>query len=128
MTALLNNFGYIRTRQTSLGNLRLMNGLNQQLHVAPKDCRQVAERLMGAKLVCPLGGKYVFKETTDGAGRWTSTAMTRGGGIPLLGTQVPAGYKAPPLNWFRGLELEASMTEKILSAHAEVLMQLPAKK
>ena len=127
MTAFLNNFGYLRTRETSLGNLRLINGLRQQLHVAPKDCRQVAEKLMGAKLVCPLGGKYVFKETTDGTGRWTSTALTSGGGIPLLGTQVPPGYQAPPLNWFRGLELEASMTEKILSAHAELVMQLPEK-
>lgn len=133
MTALLNNLGYMRTRETSLGNLRLMSDLAQQLHVPPKDCREAAEELLGAKLVCPLGGQYVFKEDPQdpqaGArGWWTSTALAGSrGGFPLT-AQAPPGYQAPPLSWFRGLKLEATMTEQIFSAHAEVLMQLPAKK
>ena len=31
---------------------------------------------------------------------------------------------SPPLNWFRGLDLDATMTEKTVSAHAEVIMQI----
>jgi hypothetical protein len=33
-----------------------------------------------------------------------------------------------PWDWFRGLKLDALMTQKDISAHAEVIMQLPEKK
>jgi hypothetical protein len=128
MAGLLNNLGYMRTRETSLGNLRLINDLLQQLHVPPKDCRQVAEELLVAKLICPLGGQYVLKEDGERGGWWTSTALAGSrGGFPLT-AQAPSGYQAPPLSWFRGLKLEATMTEEVFSAHAEVVMQLPEKK
>jgi len=138
VTGLLNNLGYTRTRETSLGNLRLMNDLAQQLHVPPKDCREAAERLLGAKLICPLGGQYVFKDDPEhpqagtpqasAPGRWTSTALAGSRGGFSLGQQAPPGYQAPPLSWFRGLKLEVTMTEQLFSAHAEVVMELPAKK
>ena len=44
---------------------------------------------------------------------------------PGLFAAAPPGYLAPPLNWFRGLNLEAKMAEDALTAHAEVVMQLP---
>ena len=44
-----------------------------------------------------------------------------------LAAHAPEGYQSPPLNWFRGLDLEATMTEKTISAHADIIMQLPAK-
>ena len=34
----------------------------------------------------------------------------------------------PPLNWFRGLDMDATMIQGLLSAHAEILMQRPVKK
>ncbi len=125
MTPFLNGWGYSRTRETSLGNLRLINDLAQQLHVPPEDCKQAAELLLGARLVCPLGGEYVFQENPDGAGWWTSTALTPEVGLPLIGPRPPEGYQAPPLNWFRGLDFDAAMTEEAFSAHAELIMQLP---
>ena len=127
MTTLLNNLGYMRIRETSLGNLRLMSDLEQHLHVPPKDSKEVAERLLGAKLICPLGGQYVFKEDPQGGGWWTSTALEGSRGGFSLVQQAPPGYQAPPLSWFRGLKLEATMTEQLFSAHAEVVMQLPDK-
>ena len=57
----LNNWGYSRTRETALGDLRLMHALNQQLHVPPERCKETAESLLAAKLVCPLGGKFVLR-------------------------------------------------------------------
>ncbi|MBN1912269.1 MAG: hypothetical protein JW818_21290, partial [Pirellulales bacterium] len=125
LTPALNMWGYLRTRQTSLGNLRLMHAVNQQLHVPGPDCRTAAELLLDAKLVCPLGGQYEYREQPDGLGRWTSTALEGTGHAGRLTPQLPEGYAAPPLNWFRGLELDATMTEKNLSAHAEIVMQLP---
>jgi hypothetical protein len=62
-------------------------------------------------------------------GRWTSTALeTSPASGGFLHPTVPPNFQAPPLNWFRGLNLEATMNEKNLSAHAEVIMQMPGKK
>ncbi len=126
----ISDLAYARSRETSLGNLRLLHALNQQLHLPPIDCREAAEKLLDAKLICPLGGKYVLRQSDDGPQRWTSTALhplpASSGG--LLKVHAPQGYLSPPLNWFRGLDLDATMTEKTVSAHAEVIMQSPAKK
>ncbi|HEY4759641.1 MAG TPA: hypothetical protein VIH42_03585, partial [Thermoguttaceae bacterium] len=125
---LANNWAYNRTRETSLNNLRLLQALNQQLHVPPAICREAAEFLLDAKLVCPLGGEYQYKESGNNFGRWTSTALENQ--LPsgrMQQTIAPAGYQAPPWNWFRGLDLEATMTENNLSAHAEIIMQMPGK-
>ena len=72
VTPALNSWGYSRTRETALGNLRLMHALDQQLHVPPEHCKEAAEFLLSAKLICPLGGQYVFQKTPDGLGRWTA--------------------------------------------------------
>ncbi len=127
ITPALNELGYSRTRETSLGNLRLLDDLNQQLHVPAAKCLETAESLLDAKLICPLGGKYVLRDAAGSPTTWTSTALdTAAAGDGKA--QAPKGYQTPPLNWFRGLDLDATMTEKTVSAHAEVLMQMPAKK
>ncbi|MBN1394234.1 MAG: hypothetical protein JW959_04370 [Pirellulales bacterium] len=125
ITPTLNDLGYARTRETSLGNLRFLHALGQQLRVPPADRLAAAEFLLDAKMICPLGGKYVLQQ--NGTARWTSTALKDGppGGFTMV--KAPDGYRSPPLSWFRGLELEATMTEKAVSAHAEVIMQMPPK-
>jgi hypothetical protein len=129
ITPVVNDLAYARTRETSLGNLRLLHALNQQLHVPPEKCRALAESLLDAKLVCSLGGKYELDPGPPA--HWTSTAFRNaapaGPSGGLLGVRAPPGYQAAPLRWFRGLDLEATMTERTLSAHAEVIMQMPAK-
>ncbi len=125
---LANGWAYNRTRETSLNNLRLLQALDQQLHVPPASCKEAAEFLLDAKLKCPLGGEYVYKEVGKDFGRWTSTALAnQPAGGSFLHPVVPPNFEAPPLNWFRGLDLEASMNEKNLSAHAEIIMQMPKK-
>ncbi|MBN2023987.1 MAG: hypothetical protein JW809_14480 [Pirellulales bacterium] len=125
LTPALNTLGYLRTRDTSLGNLRLLHALDQQLHVPGADCLAAAELLLDARLICPLGGTYEFRAADAGHGHWTSTRLDESGGAGPLAVNVPEGYQTPPLNWFRGLALDATMTEKDLSAHVEVIMQLP---
>jgi hypothetical protein len=125
LTPALNTLGYLRTRGTSLGNLRLMHALGQQLHVPGPDRRAAAELLLDAKLVCPLGGAYEYREAPDGSGQWISTALEGGGNGGFLDAEAPEGYAAPPLDWFRGLEMEATMAGSDLSAHIDVIMQLP---
>jgi hypothetical protein len=76
-----------------------------------------------------LGGQYVYHQSPDEPGHWTSTVLLEDRRPPgLLAAQAPEGYLAPPLSWFRGLTLDATMTENVLSAHAETLMQGPSKK
>jgi hypothetical protein len=170
---LANGWAYNRTRETSLNNLRLLQALDEQLHIPPASCKEAAEFLLDAKLKCPLGGEYVYKKESappialdagvtaggDGEipvppppaedaekpaenakkpaeepnprefGRWTSTALeNQSAGGSFLHPIVPPHFEAPPLNWFRGLDLEATMNEKNLSAHAVLIMQSPAKK
>ena len=119
---LLNRLGYLRTRATTVGNLRLLHQLAQQLHVPGPDCLDAAELILGAKLVCPLGGEYVYRETPQGSGYWTSTALED---APAPADQPPPGFVTPPLNWFRGMELDAELTPQGLSAHVELQMQMP---
>jgi len=125
MTPLLNSLGYVRTRETSLGNIRLMHSLEQQLRVPGSHAKETAELLVNAKLSCPLGGEYMLEKTVEGLPQWTSTALKGGG--PGRGTGVPEGFLAPPLDWFRGLKLDALVTERGVDVYADVLTQWPAK-
>ncbi len=132
---MLNQWAYQRTRQTVLGNLRLLHSLEEQLHVPPQDCLKKAEWLLAAKLVCPLGGQYVLR-AEGGPPHWTSTRLEPAAAGPLavgplaLGAAgalqaAPAGFVARPLQWFRGLDLEATLAQAVLAAHADLVMQLP---
>jgi hypothetical protein len=133
---LVNQWAYQRTRETVLGNLRLLHALEEQLHVPPQDCLKKAEWLLAAKLVCPLGGQYVLRAEGDGPPRWTSTRLEAAAAGPVAigplavgaagaSQQAPAGFVARPLEWFRGLDLEATLAQAVLAAHAELVMQLP---
>jgi hypothetical protein len=128
LAPLANSWGYLRTRETSLGNVRLMHQITQQLHIPGDAAKEAAEVLLDAKLICPLGGQYVYRQTPEGIGFWTSTALEGTSRRSLLRPQVPEGYQAPPLNWFRGLKLDAALTDSALAAHVELDMQWPPAK
>ena len=128
ITPALNDLGYARTRETSLNNLRFLHALNQELHVPPAACEQTAAFLLDAKLICPLGGEYVLREEEGETPHWTSTAIGPAAPGGFLTAHAPPGYQSPPLSWFRGLDLDATMTEKTFSAHAEIIMQMPTTK
>ncbi|MGQ9504158.1 MAG: hypothetical protein ACUVQR_04540 [Thermogutta sp.] len=85
ITPLLNRFVYWRTQQTSLGNIRFLRDLEQQLHVPGEECKTVAEILFNARLECPLGGEYVFQPDENGIPRWTSTAF-----LPVVSPTNPS--------------------------------------
>ena len=128
ITPTLNRLSYVRTRTTSLGNLRLLHSLHQQLRVPEGSCLTTAENLLDAKLVCPLGGKYELRRDPSGRTHWTSTSLTPVADTSPLKIPVPSDYVGPPLSWFRGLKMDAAMTPKVLSAHAELMMKLPKMK
>jgi hypothetical protein len=117
-----NSLGYTRARNITLGNTHFLHLLTTQLGVAPEQALAVAEELLEAKLVSPVGGHYELVKPEGRFPFWTSTALSnerRGG--PLGG--VPDGFRSPPLDWFRGLEAELSVEQGRLSLDAQVLMQ-----
>jgi hypothetical protein len=57
--------------------------------------------------------------------QWTSTKLEESPLRPGAAIAAPGGYLATPLNWFRGLDAHATLVERLLAAHAEVLMQMP---
>jgi hypothetical protein len=75
-----------------------------------------------------LGGQYVYRQTPEGTGSWTSTALEGSRRPSLLAPQVPDGFQAPPLNWFRGLDLQAAVTDDALDALIQLDMQWPPPK
>ncbi len=115
---LLNAYGYRQSRQIVLGNSRYMNMLIEQLHVPAPDARAVAERLLHAKLLDPLGGQYELREPSPGQKAWTSTSLANASNSK----EPPADYQFPALNWFRGIQLELTSESGLLAVHGEVIM------
>lgn len=124
---LVNHVGYTRTLDSALSNLRLMHTLRQQLHVPSESALLAAEFITSARLRCPLGGQYVLHNAEGRSAYWTSTELEGVGRSILLGAVAPEGYIAPPLDWFRGMKLEAIIAAGHLSAQVELLMQLPQR-
>ncbi len=127
MAPIVNSLAYARTRLTSEGNLRLLHSLQQQLHVPGPHAKEAAELLLDARLIDPLGGQYVY-HGTPAAGSWSATSLE---GSPrgrlLAASSPPPGFLPPPLNWFRGLSLDALLDPETLTIHASVLIQKPGK-
>jgi hypothetical protein len=114
----LTAIGYMRTRDASVAASRLMNSLANQLHVPRPECRELAERLIDGKCVCPLGGEYQLYEPERGLEVWISSALPDANRFLL--TEIPADYQLPMLSWFRGLQGDLALTNDDCHGHFEV--------
>ncbi len=127
LVRLANTVGYLRARHVASGNAHFLHSLVTQLGVPSDKAREVAERLLNARLVSPVGGGYEL-QTRDGRyPTWAATGLPKqqsGGGL-LAGLSPPEGFQTPPLDWFRGLDLDFSSVAGSLSGHAEIDMQRP---
>jgi hypothetical protein len=116
----VNALGYMRTREASMAASRLLNTIANQLHVPRGDCRDVGEKLVDGKFICPLGGEYRLFEVAGGLPVWGSTGLTEANRFLLA--EVPEDFQLPLLGWFRGLRGELRVTDQEMSAHLEVDM------
>ncbi len=112
----ISQFWYRRAMAASVGNLKLLDALDQQLGVSGPKARAVAEELMDARLRCPVGGDYRY----DARSRSWESSLVRlesGGRV-----QVPADYRAPWLEWLRGgrLHLTQLSDRLILTGQLDV--------
>ncbi len=101
---------YSRAFEASLGNVRLLNSLSQQLRIPPADAMQVANNLLNTELICTLNGNYEFKEDV-----WQSSAWPQS-------QQLPTDYQAPLLEWFRGCTADFSKHPGEVELHVELDM------
>jgi len=117
----VNSLAYSRARQASVGNVKLLHSLSQQLGVPRQDALEAAEGLLDAKLLCSLGGEYQLTETPGQVPLWTSNRW---------GTTTADGaaedYLAPLLTWFRGLDADLTMYDSRVVLHATLDMQRKA--
>ncbi len=111
---------YVRSRQASLGNARLLHSFSQQLRVPREQARDVAQQVLHTQLVCSLGGEYKLAETPGQLPEWVSSKWADQG----AGTSAVANaFDAPFLHWFRGLNARLIMEETNVVAHIELDMQ-----
>jgi len=117
----VSNLYYSRALEASAGNVRFLHALNQQLRVPMNECKEVAEDLLDADLLCALGGKYELVEDIGGTTGWQSTAWA---GRSLAGP--PDDFQAPLLKWFRGIDAHLIKEGDRLTARAELDVQREA--
>jgi hypothetical protein len=119
LTDWVNQISYERARQASLGNSKLLNMLHLQLGVPFEQSRIVAERLLDAELVCPVGGDFQPSETVARVPVWRSTAWDG----ERSNVSMPVGYQSPVLSWFRGLSAEAEKHPDHIAIRADLLLE-----
>lgn len=122
LQAWVNSLTYTRAHQTSLGNARLLHSLSQQLGVPRDEALLAGERLLDAKLVCPLGGEYRLDRQADRVPLWTSTKWPA-----TAADRAPPEYQTPLLQWFRGLDAELTKYGDRVVLHTSVDMQRKPK-
>ena len=109
-------YGYTRARQVSAGNVFHINAVCSQFRLAPKQGLRAVEDILAARLVCPLGGRYVLGNGPSP--RWLSTAWSADRMADV--SAVPKDYRFALLQWFRGLALEFTLDRTTLRAHLEL--------
>ncbi len=109
---------YQRAWETSVANVRLINAMIQQFRLPPDTALARAEDLLGAQLVCSLGGEYALTETGATRMTWQSNQW------PSFDQPVmPEDYSAPITQWFRGASLDVYQMQTQFVAHGTLDIQ-----
>ncbi len=103
--------------ELSQAGAEFLNQLSEQLKLQPGQAEQAAQWLLAGQLVCPLGGEYERVETARGP-QWVSSQWDPTTAAPPA--NAPADYKAPVLQWFRGLDANLTQFEDRLVVDAVI--------
>jgi hypothetical protein len=112
----INTLAHQRARAASMGNVKLINSLSQQLAVPKGNAKQVADHLLDTELTCSLGGKYELV-AIKGKPQWLSTAWQ----------DEQSEYVSQIVSWFRGLDAGLIKTEDRLLVHTVIDMHMAKK-
>ena len=97
--------------------MHLLHVLTQQLKVPISRTKAVAEDLLDASLICPLGGEYQLIEDTAGAKRWASSAWLEGK------QKAHEQYVSPLMNWLRGFNATVAIHDDRVVAQGTLDIQ-----
>jgi hypothetical protein len=111
-------YTYMQTRRASAANVQLIHFAAQQIPGEMAAARETVEKMLGAHLVCPLGGNYRLAEGPGGRQLWTGTAWPRASYYDE--TRCPSEYHFAFLDWLRGLDAELSLSGDTLTAKIEL--------
>ena len=120
-----NALAYMRAREASFGNTRLLHTLSQQLAVPRAEALATAESLLDRKLVCTLGGQYRLVQHPSGLEEWVSTHWEKD--RSRTDFAVPTDYVAPLMRWFRGVDADLTLHPDRLAAQIQLDMQRSEK-
>lgn len=109
-----NSLLYDRSATTSLAGAEFLESLTNQLNVPPSSASNEAAKILGGSVQCTLGGQYQAITESE----WASTAW--GDGLNQPASFPPAGYQAPILQWFRGLDAKVTQYPNRLVADAVI--------
>ncbi len=85
-----------------------------------EQAKEVAESILGVKLICTLGGEYQLRSEPGGLSYWVSTAWPD---LQQPDQPTKPEYTSPLLQWFRGLEADVVMFQDHVIAYATLDMQ-----
>ena len=107
---------YERARESSVAGANFLSLLMRQLNAEPETVLASAEKILGAKIRCTLGGDYQYSPAT---GRWISTAWQS----QVAPGLAPLNYTAPAMTWFRGATASVTQYDDRLVADLVVDVQ-----
>ena len=105
-----NDLDYQRAWETSVGNVRLLHVMTQQLHVPMPKAKLAIERALDVSLYCPLDGEYSLKDNPDGTQRWVSSAWVDSK------DKHREEYVSPLMHWLRGMEATMKVADNRIVA------------
>jgi len=108
LAPVINAGGWLEARRAVAGNLVWLNRLNSQLHVPTSKCQSVSQRILNARLVHPLSGRYVDRNT----GVFSSENETH-----------RSDYVFPALQWISKATFEINSEDNVLTSRAELWLR-----
>lgn len=112
----LHAFSYCAARQQSAANAAWLTQWSSGLRYVPEEFRSTVESALSAKLICPLGGRYIVTRNKGKSYQWTSTAWKETSLADV--SHVPTEYRNPFLHWLKRIELDFRLDPDSLNANA----------
>jgi hypothetical protein len=115
---------YRRVRTASRGSTLFLSNLHGTLKVPLEACEEEAQRILGARLACPAGGKLRGAPYPPGGGPFfASDAFPREGAARPEGEELRAEtFRSPVLDALRTLEVSLTLTGRSLHSEASIVL------
>jgi len=108
LAPVINAGGWLEAKRAVAGNLVWLNRLNSQLHIRTAECQSVSQRILNARLVHPLSGRYIDGNT----GVFSSEDESH-----------RSDYVFPALQWLSKATFEINTEGNVLTSRAELWLR-----